>query len=100
MIRPHRALLLGLGLAAAMFGSACSEAPAAGDCAKLFSHLVDMQAAKSNASDEDKAKHKATIEKETGPEFIERCEHNIKADQVTCSLKATSKEEIEACDKG
>jgi len=98
MIRPRRALLLGVSLAAAMLGSACSEAPADGDCAKLFGHLVDMEAAASDSSDADKAKNKLVLEKEKKPEFVERCERNIKASQVTCSLKAKTLKEIEVCD--
>lgn len=97
MIRPCRALLL---LAAAMLGSACSEAPATGDCAKLFSHLVDLQEANSDATDAEKAKYRAVMNNDTSPEFIERCERNIKAAQVTCSLKAKSIADIEVCDKG
>jgi hypothetical protein len=100
MIRPRRPLLIGVSLAAAMLGSACSEAPAAGDCAKLFSHLVDLEEAKSDSSDADKAEHRLAIDKDKGPEFVERCERNIKAAQVTCSLKATTIKEIETCDKG
>lgn len=91
----YLALLLATSGAA---GSACSEAPAAGDCAKLFSHLVDLEAAKSQGTDEEKAERKTTMENENRAEFVERCETNIKASQVTCSLKATTLKEIEACD--
>ena len=93
-----RAALLGIGLSAIFLGSACSEAPADGDCAKLFDHLVGMEAAQSKGNDEAKAEHKAAMDKDKRTEFVERCETNIKAVQVTCSLKATTLEEIEACD--
>jgi hypothetical protein len=85
-------------LAAALLGSACSEAPASGDCAKLFGHLVEMEAANSKSSDADKAKFKTAMETEKRGEFVKRCERNIKASQVTCSLKATTVKELEACD--
>ncbi|MCP4449447.1 MAG: hypothetical protein GY811_29550 [Myxococcales bacterium] len=94
-----RATLLGAGLTFVLAGAAsCSKAPADGDCAKLFGHLLEMEAASSTASDEDKAKHKASMDATQRGEFVERCERNIKAAQVTCSLKATTPEEIDACD--
>ncbi len=93
-----RAALLGIGLIAAALGSACSEAPADGDCAKLFSHLVEMEAAKSKASDADKTKHKAAMDNEPRAAFVERCNTDIKAAQVTCSLKAKTLKEVDACD--
>ncbi len=81
-----------------MLGSACSEAPADGECAKLFAHMVDLEAAASGASDTDATKHKAAMNASERDDFVERCERNIKAVQVSCSLKAQTLEEFEACD--
>jgi len=85
-------------MSAALLGSACTEAPAAGDCSKLFGHLVDLQAQQVKASDADKAEYKASIEADKRGEFVQRCERDIKASQVTCSLSAKTMKELEACD--
>ncbi len=98
MIRRHFARLLGVSFAVAALGSGCSEAPAAGDCDKLFEHLVSLEEAASSASADEKAKHRAAIGASSGAAFVKRCEENIKASQVTCSLKAQNMTELEACD--
>lgn len=78
--------------------SACSEVPADGDCEKLLLHLVDLEVNAGPASEADRAKHKTRLSEETRTTFVERCEADLKASQVTCSLKAKSAEEVEACD--
>jgi hypothetical protein len=87
-------LCLGLALGA----SACSEVPADGDCEKLLLHLVDVEVNSGTASEADRAKHKTRLTEETREAFVERCNNDLKASQVTCSLKAKTAEEIEACD--
>jgi len=59
-----------------------------------------MQAAASKASDADKAKNKAAIESTDKKAFVDRCNTNITASQVTCALKTTSMDQLDACDKG
>jgi len=91
-----RMAILGVALAALVSG--CSEAPADGDCAKLHAHLVELEVNTGAAADADKAKHKTDLAEATRKTFIERCESNLKAKQVSCSLKSTNAEELEACD--
>ncbi len=91
--------LLCLALASVLaLGASCSEAPADGDCAKLFAHLVEMQEAGSKASAADKDKHRAAMETGEKAKFVARCETEIKAIQVTCSLEAKTMDDLDACD--
>lgn len=89
------ALALG-GLA--LTASGCSEAPADGDCEKLLVHLVAMEVNAGSATDAKKLEYKSTLADETRESFVERCNTKLKARQVTCSLQATTSEEVEACD--
>lgn len=77
----------------------CSEAPADGQCQKLLTHLIDLEVQAGQGSDEEKAKQAAELQETMAKSFLERCERDIKAKQIKCSLKATTKKEIEACDK-
>ncbi len=96
--RKSQLLVSSLALAGVLALTSCSEAPVDGDCAKLFAHLVDMQAAGSKATAADKDKHRAAMESDEKVKFVERCELDIKAVQVTCSLKAKTMDDLDACD--
>ena len=78
--------------------SACSEAPADGDCDKLLLHLVELEVNAGPASQPDKVRHKASLAEESRAQFVERCNSKLKATQVACGLKATTSEELDACD--
>jgi hypothetical protein len=78
--------------------SACSKAPADGDCERLLVHLVEIEVGAGLASEEDRAKHKLDLADGSRATFVKRCNEELKAVQVTCSLKAKTSEEIEACD--
>ena len=85
--------------ALALFGSgACSEAPADGDCEKLLVHIVEFEVNNGLADEVNRKQHKIDLTAATRESFVERCKAELKADQVTCTLKAKTSEEIEACD--
>jgi len=92
----QRAALIGaLGLVGT---AACSKAPADGDCEKLLIHLVEIEVNAGLASEAERAKHKLDLADGSRTSFVKRCNEELKADQVTCSLKAKTSEELEACD--
>lgn len=92
----QRAAFLGaLGLVGS---AACSKAPADGDCDKLLLHLVEIEVNAGVASEADRAKHKLDLADGSRASFVKRCNEELKGDQVTCSLKAKTAEELEACD--
>jgi hypothetical protein len=92
----QRAALVGaLGLVG---GAACSKAPADGDCEKLLLHLVEIEVNAGLANETQRAKHKLDLADGSRTNFVKRCNEELKADQVTCSLKAKTSEELEACD--
>ncbi len=93
-------LLRALSLAALAVGTlsltACGDAPAEGECQKLLTHFIGLEV---KAADEaDRAKFTESLQQDIGKGFLERCERNIKASQISCSLKASTKAEFEACD--
>ncbi len=88
-----------LAIAALTLGSsACSEAPAAGDCERLLMHIVDLEINSASTSKDKQENHKVELVNGTREAFIERCDSELKASQVTCGLKAKTSEELEACD--
>lgn len=92
-------LLTALALAGlTLGGSACSQAPAEGDCDKLLTHLVEIEVNSGLASEAERAQHKLDLVDGSRANFIKRCNEELKAKQVTCTLKAKTSEEIEACD--
>jgi hypothetical protein len=78
--------------------SACTQAPADGDCDKLLLHLVEIEVNSGLASEKDRAQHKLDLADGSRAAFVKRCNTELKADQVTCTLKAQTSAEIEACD--
>ncbi len=88
-----------LGLAGLSLGvSACSEAPKAGDCERLLMHLVEVEVSASSAAKDKQAEHKVELADGARASFVERCNNELKAKQVTCALEAKSSEELDACD--
>lgn len=88
-----------LALAALSFStSACSEAPQAGDCERLLMHLVDVEVNSGSADKDKQAKHKVDLSNGARESFVERCNNDLKASQVTCALKAGSSKELDDCD--
>lgn len=75
---------------------ACGDVPATGDCQKLLSHFIALKVEK--ADEADRAKFTEALQLELGKGFLERCERNIKGSQISCSLKASTVAEFEACD--
>jgi hypothetical protein len=95
----RRGLLAALALAGMTLSTAaCSKAPAAGDCDKLLTHIVEIEVNTGLASEPDRAQHKLDLVDGSRAHFVKRCNEELKAKQVTCSLKAKTSEEIEACD--
>ena len=85
--------------ALALLGSsACSQAPADGDCEKLLEHIVEIEVNNGLADEADRTQHKIDLTAAARENFLERCTNELKAVQVTCTLKAKTSEEIEACD--
>ena len=77
---------------------ACSKAPADGDCEKLHEHIVEIEVNNGLAAEPDRKQHKFDLSAASRANFVERCNNELKAKQVTCTLKAKTSEEIEACD--
>jgi hypothetical protein len=78
--------------------SACSEAPAAGDCERLLMHVVDVEVGSGPAKKDKQAQHKVDLANGARETFVERCNTELKASQVTCALKAKSSKDFDACD--
>jgi len=79
--------------------SACTKAPAAHDCERLFDHIVQLNAHQSHASEADKATFAQGVQTKARPDFLQRCQRNIKATQVQCALAAKTLAAFDACDE-
>lgn len=100
-LRSVKSLAHGGSLLAALTllgASACSKAPAEGDCEKLLHHLVEIEVNNGLADEPNRKKHKVNLTEAVRENFVERCNTELKAKQVTCTLKAKTSKEIEACD--
>jgi hypothetical protein len=96
MTRAALALAVGLSLV-----SACSKKPSRSDCEKLLSHVVDLELASGNAKLDPKTvadQHKK-VSDYVSKDFLQSCKKDLPYDQVDCALKATTLEELSACDK-
>ncbi len=89
---------LSLGALSLVGTAACSKAPADGDCEKLLLHLVELEVNSGLASESDREKHKLELVGGSRAVFVKRCNEELKAKQVRCSLKAKTSEELDACD--
>lgn len=78
--------------------AACSNAPASGDCEKLFQHLVEVEHTLSKASETQRAERAKRVQDNIGAKFVARCNQDLPGDQVACALKATTREAIGKCD--
>lgn len=89
---------LALAALALTASSACSPAPADGDCERLLLHLVELEVNSGLAAEKERAQHKLSLALGSRKTFVKRCNTELKSDQVTCALKARTPAEIEACD--
>ncbi|MEZ4403310.1 MAG: tetratricopeptide repeat protein [Kofleriaceae bacterium] len=83
--------------------AACAKTPSKGDCEKLLSHLIDLEAKAGGADKQPKAeldKQKQAIsDYAVGQKFIENCTQKTPRKVVACGLAAQDADAVAACDK-
>ncbi len=74
----------------AAFAAGCSNAPSRADCETLLEKTIELEAAEAGAPFDMTAKDRE--------KFINECVDDLPRNRVACALKATSKQEMLACD--
>lgn len=77
----------------------CSNAPAAGDCDKLLTHVVDLELNGAKVEGSVRDEQGTALRTNVGERFVARCNAELPAKQVRCGLKAATREALASCDK-